>query len=98
MHKLLKHIQNRGEKALDTIHHDPKEIHCVLERIKGGGYHWWEVLLGLFPPATGVLNLTLHPVIVLIIMFVFVPVYSNSIWMPVEIIPEYPEANWAFYI
>ena len=65
--QLLERIRNNGHKTLITVHHDTEEIHHVLERVKKDGeHHWWETLLGWSPTATGVFNLMLHPVVILL--------------------------------
>ncbi|KAK4811143.1 hypothetical protein QYF61_019774 [Mycteria americana] len=65
--QLLERIRNNGHKTLITVHHDAEEIHHVLERVKKDGeHHWWETLLGWSPTATGVFNLMLHPVVILL--------------------------------
>ncbi|KAK4811160.1 hypothetical protein QYF61_019791 [Mycteria americana] len=65
--QLLEHIRNNGHKTLITVHHDAEEIRHVLERVKKDGeHHWWETLLGWSPTATGVFNLMLHPVVILL--------------------------------
>nr|AAK14068.1 env [Bonasa umbellus] len=67
LHQSLKHIRDNGQKTLITIHHDMEEIHRVLERVKKDGeHHWWEVLFGWSPTATGIFNSVLHPVIVVL--------------------------------
>ncbi|KAK4806955.1 hypothetical protein QYF61_027347, partial [Mycteria americana] len=63
----MERIRNNGHKTLITVHHDAEEIHHVLERVKKDGeHHWWETLLGWSPTATGVFNLMLHPVVILL--------------------------------
>ncbi|KAK4810466.1 hypothetical protein QYF61_004246 [Mycteria americana] len=65
--QLLERIRNNGRKTLITVCHDAEEIHHVLERVKKDGeHHWWETLLGWSQTATGVFNLMLHPVVILL--------------------------------
>ncbi|XP_075302889.1 uncharacterized protein LOC142365708 [Opisthocomus hoazin] len=67
--RLLKEAQENGQKTLITVHHDVKEIHQVLERVKKDGEHkWWDTLFGWSPTATGLFNKMLHPVVVLLIL------------------------------
>ncbi|XP_042723792.1 LOW QUALITY PROTEIN: uncharacterized protein LOC122177989 [Lagopus leucura] len=67
LYKLLNRIRDNGQKTLITVHHDMEEIHRVLERVKKDGeYHWWEVLFGWSPTATGIFNSILHPVVVVL--------------------------------
>lgn len=64
---LLKQVQENGQRALITVHHDAKEIHHVLDRVKKDGEHnWWESLFGWSLTATGTLNLMFHPVLILL--------------------------------
>lgn len=82
LHKLLEHndlqallekTRQQSKTTLITIHHEGEEINHILETMKNDGeHHWWEALLGWSPMATGVLNTTLHPVI---IMFALVVIY-----------------------
>ena len=47
LRQLLERIQNNGQKALITTHHDVEEIQDVLERVKqDGAHHGWETPLG----------------------------------------------------
>ncbi|XP_042723881.1 LOW QUALITY PROTEIN: uncharacterized protein LOC122178042 [Lagopus leucura] len=67
LHRLLERIKDNGQKTLITVHHDVKKIHRVLERVmKAGEHHWWEVLFGWSPTATGIFNSVLHPVVVIL--------------------------------
>uniref|UniRef100_A0A8B9BUJ2 Uncharacterized protein n=1 Tax=Anser brachyrhynchus TaxID=132585 RepID=A0A8B9BUJ2_9AVES len=67
--KILKGIQENGEKTLITVHHDTKEISRVLQRVKQDTNHnWWDALFGWSPTATGILNTLCHPIIVLLIL------------------------------
>ena len=67
--RILKGIQENGEKTLITVHHDTKEISSVLQRVKRDTSHnWWDTLFGWSPTATGILNTLSHPIIVLSIL------------------------------
>uniref|UniRef100_A0A8C3PND6 Uncharacterized protein n=1 Tax=Calidris pygmaea TaxID=425635 RepID=A0A8C3PND6_9CHAR len=67
--QLLERIRNNGHKTLITVQHDTKEIHRVFERMrKDGEHHWWEILLGWSPTATGLFNRMLHPIVLLLIL------------------------------
>ncbi|XP_066845245.1 LOW QUALITY PROTEIN: uncharacterized protein [Anser cygnoides] len=67
--KILKGIQEDGEKTLITVHHDTKEINRVLQRVKQDTDHsWWDKLFGWSPTATGILNTLCHPIIVLLML------------------------------
>ncbi|XP_042748656.1 LOW QUALITY PROTEIN: uncharacterized protein LOC122192214 [Lagopus leucura] len=67
LHQLLERIKDNGQKTLITVHHDVKKIHRILERVmKAGEHHWWEVLFGWSPTATGIFNSVLHPVVVIL--------------------------------
>lgn len=67
LHWLLEHAQDDGQRTSITIHHDTEEIHPVLDQVnKDGEHRWWEALLGWSPTATGILNLMLHPVVILL--------------------------------
>ncbi|XP_071895524.1 uncharacterized protein [Anas platyrhynchos] len=67
--RILKGIQENGEKTLITVHHDTKEISRVLQRVKRDTSHnWWDTLFGWSPTATGILNTLSHPIIVLLIL------------------------------
>ena len=67
LRRLLERIQNSGQKALITVHHDAEERHHILERVKRDGeHHGWETLLGWSPTATGIYNGMLHPVVVVL--------------------------------
>lgn len=53
---------------LITAPHDVKEIQVMEWVKKDGEQHWWDMLFGWLPTATGVFNKVLHPVIVLLIL------------------------------
>lgn len=60
---------HKGQRTPITIYHDAEKIQRVLERVKKGGeYPLWEILFGWLPTATGILNLMLHPIIVLLVL------------------------------
>ncbi|XP_042660771.1 uncharacterized protein LOC116964869 [Tyto alba] len=64
---ILREIQRNGEKTLVTIHHDTKEINRVLQRTKQDASHnWWDTLFGWSPSATGILNIMIHPIVILL--------------------------------
>ncbi|KAK4806462.1 hypothetical protein QYF61_021388 [Mycteria americana] len=45
---------------------------------KDGEHHWWETLLGWSPTATGVFNLMLHPIVILLtLMFPWSPSHKS---------------------
>lgn len=67
--EILEKIKKNGQKTLVTLHHNVKEIHHVLERVKKDAEHgWWDTLFGWSPTATGVLNKLCHSIIVLLIL------------------------------
>ncbi|XP_076194341.1 uncharacterized protein LOC143160464 [Aptenodytes patagonicus] len=83
--QLLERARDNGRKTLITVHHDTEEIHHVLERVKKDGeHHWWETLLGWSPTATGVFNLMLHPIIVLltltVVCLLLVVILYTKVW------------------
>ena len=46
LHQLLKRVQDSGQRALITVHHDTEEIHRGLERTKKDREHcWWDTLV-----------------------------------------------------
>ncbi|KAK4805581.1 hypothetical protein QYF61_009346 [Mycteria americana] len=71
--QLLKRTRNNGQRTLITIHHNAERIHPVPERVKKDGeHHWWETVFGWSPTATGILNLMLHPTVVLLVLTYYV--------------------------
>ncbi|XP_074991081.1 uncharacterized protein LOC142074382 [Calonectris borealis] len=69
--QLLNRIRNSGQRTLITFHHDAERIHHVLEKVKKDGeHHWWDVLFGWSPTATGTLNWVLHPMTILLVSVV----------------------------
>lgn len=71
LHQQLERIWDNGQNTLVAVHHDTKEIHRALERMKKDGEHlWWEALLGWSPALTGILNAALHPVLIILILIV----------------------------
>ncbi|KAM6210870.1 uncharacterized protein WM294_001180 [Sarcoramphus papa] len=67
--QLLERAREEGQRTLITVHHDTEEIHRVLDRVKKDGEHrWWEAFLGWSPKTTGILNLMLHPVVILLLL------------------------------
>lgn len=65
--KILKEVQENGQKTLVTVYHDIKEISKVLQRVKQEtNHHWWDALFGWSPTATGILNTLGHPIIVIL--------------------------------
>lgn len=84
--RLLKQVQENGQKTLITIHHDVERIHQVLERVKKDGEQkWWDSLFGWLPTATGIFNKMLHPVIILLIFtvlcFVLIITLYVKLWI-----------------
>lgn len=62
--RILKEIKDEGRKTLITIHHDTETIRRVFKRLEEGpSHHWWDVLFGWSPIATGLLNTLVHPII-----------------------------------
>lgn len=79
--------------ALITVHHDTEDIYYVLERVKKGGeHHWWETLLGWLPTATGVFNLMLHPVAILLtltlICLLLIIIFYIKVWYMIKQITQ----------
>ena len=69
LRQLLERAREEGQRTLITVHHDTEEIHRVLDRVKKDGEHrWWEAFLGWSPKTTGILNLMLHPVVILLLL------------------------------
>ena len=69
LRQLLESAREEGQRTLITVHHDTEEIHRVLDRVKKDGEHrWWEAFLGWSPKTTGILNLMLHPVVILLLL------------------------------
>ncbi|XP_059701393.1 uncharacterized protein LOC132326766 [Haemorhous mexicanus] len=69
LQQLLENAKAQAKKILITVHHDGKVIKQVLERIKRvGEHHWWEVFFGWSPTATGIFNMLLHPIVVILLM------------------------------
>lgn len=67
--KILEEIKIMGKKTLIIIHHDTETIRRVFKRLEGDmSHHWWDVLFGWSPEATGILNAFVHPIIVLLIL------------------------------
>uniref|UniRef100_A0A8D2P6W1 Envelope glycoprotein n=1 Tax=Zosterops lateralis melanops TaxID=1220523 RepID=A0A8D2P6W1_ZOSLA len=67
--EILEKIKKNGQKTLVTVHHDMKEIHHVMERMKKDAeYRWWDTLFGWSPTATGILNKVCNPIVVLLIL------------------------------
>lgn len=65
--EILEEVKNAGKKTLITIHHDTETIQRVLKRLeKDSSHHWWDVLFGWSPTATGLLNALVHPIVVLL--------------------------------
>lgn len=59
----------KGKKTLITVHHDTDTIKRVFKRLEEHlSHHWWDVLFGWSPTATGLLNALVHPIIVLLIL------------------------------
>lgn len=67
--EILKEIQENGKKTLITVRHDSKKISRILQRARqDASHHWWDVLFGWSPTATGILNTLCHPIIVLLLL------------------------------
>ncbi|CAI5777591.1 Hypothetical predicted protein [Podarcis lilfordi] len=65
--ELLK-IKDMGENAALEILHSNREIAQIVATVKSAGDHaWWEVLLGWSPSSNGVLNIALHPIVVILL-------------------------------
>ncbi|XP_062997622.1 peroxisome proliferator-activated receptor delta isoform X2 [Elgaria multicarinata webbii] len=65
--ELLK-LRDMGENAALEIQHSNQEIAQIVATVKSAGEHaWWEVLLGWSPSSNGVLNIALHPIVVILI-------------------------------
>ncbi|XP_034270470.1 peroxisome proliferator-activated receptor delta isoform X1 [Pantherophis guttatus] len=65
--ELLK-LRDMGENAALEIHHNNQEIAQIVAKVTSAGDHaWWEVLLGWSPSANGVLNIALHPIVMILI-------------------------------
>nr|XP_020651919.1 peroxisome proliferator-activated receptor delta isoform X2 [Pogona vitticeps] len=65
--ELLK-LKDMGENAALEIQHSNQEIAKIVATVKSAGNHaWWEVLLGWSPSSNGVLNIALHPIVVILI-------------------------------
>lgn len=77
--KILEKIRIMGKKTLIIIHHDTETIWRVFKRLEGDmSHHWWDVLFGWSPEATGILSAFVYPIIVLLIlMYEFDFVYCN---------------------
>ncbi|XP_064591958.1 uncharacterized protein LOC135459657 [Zonotrichia leucophrys gambelii] len=66
---ILEKIKENEQKTLVTVHHNVRQIHRVMERVKQDAEHrWWGTLFGWSPTATGVLNSVCHPIVVLLIL------------------------------
>lgn len=67
--KILKEIQENGQKTLVTVYDDTKRIHKVIQRLKQDTSHrWWDIIFGWSPTATGILNPLLHSVIAILML------------------------------
>ncbi|XP_059588713.1 uncharacterized protein LOC109283277 isoform X1 [Alligator mississippiensis] len=63
----LQRLKALGENGKLEIQHHNQEISKLAATVKNAGHHsWWEVLFGWSPNATGLLNVMLHPIVVII--------------------------------
>lgn len=68
LHNFLQTIKQDGGASALLVSHNTKEILDMSTQIKQAGEHsWWETLFGWSPTATSVLNLALHPIVVILI-------------------------------
>lgn len=75
-----------------AVHHDPKEIHQVMERVKkDGNHHWWDILFGWSPTAPGIFNkmlrriivlLKLTPMLFILVLELYFKMWRIMIWLP----------------
>lgn len=78
---IIRGVQENGKKTLITVHHDTEEISRVLLRVgQDTSHHWWDVLFGWSPAATGILNTLCHPIVVLLILVSFVLSIGLFVW------------------
>jgi len=79
--QLLKQIQERGTRALITVQRDIERIYQVTEQVKRDReHHWWDMFVGKSPSATKVLNVLIHPIIVLLITVVTLTIVHLVFW------------------
>ncbi|XP_042318654.1 peroxisome proliferator-activated receptor delta isoform X1 [Sceloporus undulatus] len=65
--ELLK-LRDMGENAMLEIQHRNQEIAQIVAKVKSAGDHaWWEVLLGWSPSSNAMLNIALHPIVMILI-------------------------------
>lgn len=66
---MMKWTTARQTKNLDYTPRQAEKIPHVLERVKKDREHcWWEAIFGWPPTATGIFNLVLHPIVVLLVL------------------------------